>query len=129
MKKTLCALCVSVAASVFAVAPVYAQWPTYATKNVPRTADGKPNLEAPAPRAADGHPDLTGLWDNAWFHGGKVAPPPVSPPGEPPASTFNNVGADFPGGLPFRPWAAELRRSGGATDARTIPTRTACRWA
>ena len=114
-------LCVSVATSVFTVAPAYAQWPMYPTKNVPRTADGKPNLEAPAPRTADGHPDLTGLWDNAWFHGGKVAPPPVSPPGEPPASTFNNVGANIPGGLPFRPWAAELKKKRSDDGTRDNP--------
>jgi hypothetical protein len=91
-------------------APAYAQWPTFATKNVPRTADGKPNLDAPAPKTGDGHVDFSGLWDNAWFHGGKVAAPPVSPSGEPPASTFNNVGANIKGGLPLRPWAAELRQ-------------------
>ena len=28
----------------------------------PRTADGKPNLSAPAPKASDGKPDLSGLW-------------------------------------------------------------------
>ena len=108
--------CVLIAAT-----PAYAQWPTYPTKNVPRTADGKPNLEAPAPRTADGHPDFTGLWDNAWFHGGKVAPPPVSPPGEPPASTFNNVGANIQGGLPFRPWAAELKQKRSDDGTRDNP--------
>src|SRR5262245_37610441 len=94
----------AVASLLVGAAPAHAQWPSYPTKNVPRTADGKPNLEAPAPRTADGHPDFTGLWDNAWFHGGKVAPPPASPPGEPPASTFNNLGANIKGGLPFKPW-------------------------
>ena len=29
---------------------------------MPRTADGKPNLTAPAPRTANGQPDFTGLW-------------------------------------------------------------------
>ena len=42
--------------------PVAAQWLTMPTPGVPRTADGDPNLSAPAPRAADGHPDLSGLW-------------------------------------------------------------------
>jgi hypothetical protein len=40
-----------------------AQWLNYPTKGIPRTADGKPNLEAPAPRAADGKPDLSGVWE------------------------------------------------------------------
>jgi hypothetical protein len=45
------------------VTPLAAQWVHYRTPGVPRTADGKPNLTAPAPRTADGKPDLTGLWD------------------------------------------------------------------
>ena len=39
-----------------------AQWLKEPTKGIPRTADGKPNLAAPAPRTADGKPDLSGLW-------------------------------------------------------------------
>jgi len=39
-----------------------AQWLNYPTPGIPRTADGKPNLTAPAPRTTDGKPDLTGLW-------------------------------------------------------------------
>ena len=34
----------------------------YPTPGIPRTSDGKPNLNAPAPRTADGHADLSGLW-------------------------------------------------------------------
>ena len=41
---------------------VVAQWPAYPGSNVPRTADGKPNLEGPTPRMADGKPDLSGIW-------------------------------------------------------------------
>jgi hypothetical protein len=44
-------------------APLVAQWANYSTPHLPRTADGKPNLMAPAPRTADGKPDLSGLWD------------------------------------------------------------------
>src|SRR3954471_1420570 len=39
-----------------------AQWLNYPTPGVPRTADGKVNLAAPAPRAPDGTPDLSGVW-------------------------------------------------------------------
>jgi hypothetical protein len=39
-----------------------AQWPKHPTPGVPRTADGKPDLSAPAPRSADGKPDLSGVW-------------------------------------------------------------------
>jgi hypothetical protein len=31
-------------------AHLFGQWVTYPTPNVPRLADGKPNLKAPAPR-------------------------------------------------------------------------------
>src|SRR5262245_66622818 len=44
-------------------APAGAQWVSYPTPGIPRTADGKPNLEAPAPRTADGKPDFSGLWE------------------------------------------------------------------
>jgi hypothetical protein len=39
-----------------------AQWLKEPTPGIPRTADGKPNLTAPAPRTAGGDPDLSGLW-------------------------------------------------------------------
>ena len=42
--------------------PAAAQWLDRPWPGIPRTADGKPNLAAPAPRGPDGHPDLTGAW-------------------------------------------------------------------
>jgi hypothetical protein len=39
-----------------------AQWLDWRTPGIPRTADGKPNLTAPAPRTPDGKPDFSGLW-------------------------------------------------------------------
>jgi hypothetical protein len=42
--------------------PLTAQWVHYPTPGIPRAADGKPNLTAPAPRTAEGKPDLAGLW-------------------------------------------------------------------
>src|SRR5947199_9185788 len=42
--------------------PLGAQWLQRPTPGVPRAADGKPTLTAPAPRTADGKPDLAGLW-------------------------------------------------------------------
>jgi len=46
----------------FASAGAHAQWLNYRTPGVPRTADGRPKLDAPAPRSPDGHPDLSGTW-------------------------------------------------------------------
>jgi hypothetical protein len=42
-------------------APAPAQWLNHPTPGIPRTADGKPDLAAPAPRTPDGRPDLSGL--------------------------------------------------------------------
>ena len=53
------------------VTPLAAQWAQYHTPGIPRTADGKPNLTAPAPRTADGKPDLTGLWEMIARCGGR----------------------------------------------------------
>jgi hypothetical protein len=39
-----------------------AQWLNYTTAGIPRLADGKPDLAAPAPRSPDGKPDLSGIW-------------------------------------------------------------------
>ncbi len=43
--------------------PVMAQWLVHTAPGIPRGADGKPNLTAPAPHTAEGKPDLTGLWN------------------------------------------------------------------
>src|SRR2546427_13078538 len=45
--------------------PLTAQWLKYPTPGITRTADGKPNLAAPAPRTADGKPDLSGIWQRS----------------------------------------------------------------
>jgi hypothetical protein len=39
-----------------------AQWLDWRTPGIPRTADGRPNLTAPAPKMPDGKPDLSGMW-------------------------------------------------------------------
>ncbi|HWF06893.1 MAG TPA: hypothetical protein VG297_00440 [Bryobacteraceae bacterium] len=125
-----------------------AQWPDYPTPNVPKTADGKPNLDGPAPRTADGHPDLSGVWENRrGFGAGRGAagrgggpgraggpppagapqgpPPPPPPPPLPadgiPNATFGNIGAGFKDGLPLKPAAAELLKKRKAENSKDNP--------
>ena len=41
---------------------VRAQWVKIPTAGIPRTADGSPDMTAPAPKGRDGTPDLSGAW-------------------------------------------------------------------
>ena len=52
----------SIAVAALFAAPAFAQWTNAKTQGIPRLADGKANLTAPAPRSAGGKPDLTGIW-------------------------------------------------------------------
>ncbi len=52
------------------VASGSAQWLNHRDPNLPRTADGRPDLGAPPPRLADGRIDLSGVWMPDW----KVTP-------------------------------------------------------
>ena len=133
---------------VFCTLCVKAQWPSFPTSDVPKTADGKPDLEGPTPRAPDGKPDLSGIWEFRGRAGGgrgvggtfTVAgnrgantnaptpppppppqPPPPDQPGAPPQATFFNIGAGFKDGLPYTPWAAELHKQREATHAMDNP--------
>ena len=45
-----------------ALVSVPAQWLKHPDPRIPRTADGKPNLSAPAPKLPDGKPDFSGIW-------------------------------------------------------------------
>ena len=51
-----------IALTVLLVSRADAQWLKSPTPGIPRTADGKPDLSAPAPRTVDGKPDFSGVW-------------------------------------------------------------------
>ncbi len=89
----------------------FGQWIRYPTPDLPRTADGNPELASPTPRLADGKPDLSGLWHAAQPRrcvnatgdsiscGNEIGGSPLG----------GNLGRDLPGGtLPYQPWAAKL---------------------
>ena len=88
-----------------------AQWLNVPRAAIPRTADGQPDLKAPAPRRPDGKPDLTGIWrstDNKYLR---------------------DLAVDMkPEDVPYQPWAKALfeARKGGAhsredPDAHCLP--------
>ena len=112
---SILALVLSVSAS--------AQWPVHLTPDIPRTADGKPDLTAPAPRLPNGKPDFSGTWESRVPPSGRLGGPALTSltPDAPPLATFVDVGRNIPGGLPFTPWAAELRKARMATNSMDNP--------
>ena len=99
-----------------------AQWPSYRAPGVPRLASGQPDMNAPTPRTPDGKPDLSGNWVRFQGQGGGArGAAPAPPPGTPPVATFFDVGAGFPDGLPFQPWAAELKQARNAANSKDNP--------
>ena len=66
-----------------------AQWANVPPPQIPRSADGKPDLSAPAPRLPDGKPDLSGIWN-------------------PPTGYLRNLARDLKEEVPFQPWAKTL---------------------
>ena len=97
-----------------------AQWPAFRSTDLPRGADGRVDLTAPAPRMPDGKPDLSGVWNYAGVLGFRGGPPP-SPPGTPPQATFWNIEAGIKEGLPFTPYGAELRKQRMGADSKDNP--------
>ncbi len=99
-----------------------AQWPPFVRPDVPRAADGKPDLNGPPPRLANGKPDFSGVWESRVPPSGRLGGPALPSVGDaPPLANFVNVGANIKEGLPLAPWAAELRKQRMATASRDNP--------
>jgi hypothetical protein len=123
-RSNLCALVILGAS--LAATRLDAQWVHYPTAGVPRKADGKVDVSAPAPRMADGKPDFSGVWmtgePNMPRTGGLSSPKEAASPRQPPNANDNagdpsnirasrqmaNIGVDLPGGLPYQPWLVPI---------------------
>ena len=103
-----------------------AQWLNHPTAGVPRKADGKVDMTAPAPRMANGRPDFSGIWATAEPNRG--APGSASGRDEPSddkniaaSRQMANIGVDLPGGLPYQPWQLPIVKERTANEAIDDP--------
>src|SRR6516165_8435890 len=92
LRKVLCIPTAFVAIVLTVTAVASAQWDPYPWKRVPRTPDGKVDLNAPAQSTPYGKPDLSGFWMP-----------------DDPVKHLLNLAADLkPEDVPLKPWAREL---------------------
>jgi hypothetical protein len=105
------------AATIAAPSLVHAQWLSYPAAGVPRTPDGKPDLTAATPKTVDGKPDLSGVWE---IEHNRPCPPEGCADMEV-GQEFVNIGWSLKGGLPYRPWAADLVKARIAQNGMNDP--------
>ena len=107
-----------------------AQWLSHPTPGVPRKADGKVDMTAPAPRLANGKPDLSGVWMTAEPNrgAGRATDSPAKPVDEPgdqrnitASRQMRDIGIDLPGGLPYQPWLIPIVKERTANEAIDDP--------
>ena len=81
------------------------QWLKNPTPGIPRTADGRADLNAPTPRGPGGRPVLSGLW-------------------RPSGRLIFDISRGLKAGeaIPYRPWAEALYKTRVANDYRDDPT-------
>ena len=96
---------IALAAVFLLTASASAQWLKQPTAGIPRTADGKADLNAPSPKTPDGRIDVGGLW----------LPRPGS---------VRDIGSSLKPGetIPFQPWAEKVWKDRVASDSRDDPT-------
>ena len=119
-------------AIICAPALTFGQWLKLPTPDVPKKADGTPNMAAPTPRLPDGKPDLSGIWHatNLTRCGNRAGAEQFLECGVEIGGSLlaGDLGRDLPGGLPYRPHAAALcqgpsRRRQPRRSARALPAR------
>jgi len=86
----------------------------------PAAAEGAPAAAGGAGPASGGGPPAGGNGRGGVSLEPATAPFPVDPNG-PPIATFFEAGGNIEGGLPYTPWAAELRKQRLALGARDNP--------
>src|SRR5690242_6387111 len=97
--------------------PLSAQWLQYPTPGVPRLPDGSPNLRAAAQRTPDGKSDFSGVWEPEMT---RPCPPEGCADMKVPLE-FLNIGSSVKDGLPYQPWAAEIRKTRTEQNGKDDP--------
>ena len=105
LARTAIRVIAAIAFATSSTTPALAQWPAYPWKNIPRTPDGKVDLNAPPRRTADGKIDLSGFWM------------PTDP-----VKHLLNLAADLkPGEVPLTPWAEAVYKERIETNGKDHP--------
>jgi hypothetical protein len=124
MRSTLVTVALVVLGATTFTSELAAQWVNYPTAGVPRKADGKVDMTAPAPRLANGKPDLSGVWmtgDSNRRPGAQATDEPGDPRNISSSRQMRDIGVDVPGGLPYQPWVVPIVKERTANDAIDDP--------